>query len=76
MTTQSLYPTLAAGILLFSADAMAQVPSPPSDTLRLSLEKCIEIALDENPTVKVADMEITRLDYSKKETLEQIQPHL
>ena len=74
MTTQSLYPTLAAGILLFSADAMAQVPSPPSDTLRLSLEKCIEIALDENPTVKVADMEITRLDYSKKETLGQLLP--
>lgn len=74
MTTQSLYPTLAAGILLFTADAMAQVPSPPSDTLRLSLEKCIEIALDENPTVKVADMEITRLDYSKKETLGQLLP--
>ena len=48
--------------MLFSADAFAQVPSPPSDTLRLSLEKCIEIALDENPTVKVADMEITAFD--------------
>lgn len=74
MTPPSLHHTLAAAIVLFSADAFAQVPSPPSDTLRLSLEKCIEIALDENPTVKVADMEITRLDYSKKETIGQLLP--
>ncbi len=32
-----------------------------SDTLVLSLDRCIEIALSDNPTIKVADMEITAL---------------
>ncbi len=45
-----------------------------TDSLQLSLDKCIAIALDENPTIKVADMEISRLDYSKKETLGQLLP--
>lgn len=40
----------------------------------LTLEQCIGIALNENPTIKVADMEITRMDYSKKETLGQLLP--
>lgn len=46
----------------------------PADTLRLSLDKCIEIALSDNPTIRVADMEITRTDYSKKEVLGQLFP--
>lgn len=45
-----------------------------SDTLVLSLDRCIEIALSDNPTIKVADMEITRTDYSKKEVLGQLFP--
>lgn len=40
----------------------------------LSLDDCLTIALTENPTVKVADMEITRVDYSKKEVLGQLLP--
>lgn len=35
----------------------------------LSLQECIAIALSDNPSVKVADMEVQRVDYSKKETL-------
>ena len=46
----------------------------PADTLALSLDQCITIALSENPTIKVADMEIERMDYSKKETLGQLLP--
>lgn len=46
------------------------------DSLVLSLDKCIEIALDQNPTVKVADMEIERMDYSKKETIGQLLPSI
>lgn len=45
-----------------------------SDTLSLSLDKCIAIALNENPTIKVADMEIDRVDYSKKEIIGQLLP--
>lgn len=39
-----------------------------SDTIRLSRQKCVEIALEENPTVKVADLEIKKMGYAKKET--------
>lgn len=50
--------------------ATAQSPAP------LSLEECISIALDSNPTVKIADMEISKADYSKKETLGQLLPSI
>ena len=53
--------------------AAAQMPAP-TDTLRLPLDKCVEIALDGNPTIKVADMEIKRMDYSKRETIGQLLP--
>ena len=42
--------------------AAAQHP----DSLRIDLNRALEIALSENPTVKVADMEITKKQYAKK----------
>jgi len=36
------------------------------DTLRVSLNQALEIALSDNPTIKIADKEIQRVDYSKK----------
>ena len=42
--------------------------------LALSLDECIRIALNENPTIKVKEMEITRVDYSHKEALGQLYP--
>ena len=39
-----------------------------SAQVTLSLEQAIEIALDENPTIKVADLEIERYDYVYKQT--------
>ncbi len=60
---------LAAGILAF-----AQTPADTS--LTLTLDQCIEIALSENPTIHVADMEITRLDLSRKETIGQLLPRV
>ena len=42
--------------------------------MTLSLDDCLRIALDENPTVKVADMEIKRMDYSRLETLSALLP--
>ncbi len=44
--------------------------------LALSLDECIRIALNENPTIKVKEMEITRVDYSRKETLGQLLPSI
>ncbi len=46
------------------------------DTLTLTLDECISIALSENPTIKVADMEIERVEYSKKETIGQLLPEI
>lgn len=49
-------------------------PATATQPLSLTLDQCIEIAMTENPTIHVADMEITRVDYSKKETLGQLFP--
>lgn len=45
-------------------------------TPTLSLDRCIEIALTESPVVRVADMEITKADYSRKETLGALLPSI
>lgn len=58
--------------LCFGSLAMAQ--DLPADTLTLSLDQCIAVALSENPSVKVADMEVARVDYAKKETIGQLLP--
>lgn len=42
----------------------------------LSLEDCIAVALSQNPTVRVADMEVHKADYSRKETLGRLLPTL
>ena len=44
--------------------------------MRLSLDECLRIALSENPTIKVAEMEITKVDYAKKEARGQLMPEL
>ena len=40
----------------------------------LSLPEAIEIALSDNPTIKVADLEIERYDYVKKQTVASLYP--
>ncbi len=44
--------------------------------LKLTLEDAVRIALDENPTLKVAEMEIERFDYVKKTTIGSHLPQL
>lgn len=48
----------------------------PAQVMTLSREQCIEIALRDNPTIRVADLEVKRVDYSKKETLAQVFPSI
>lgn len=45
-----------------------------AENVKLSLDECLAIALSDNPTVKVSDMEVQRLDYSKKEVIGQLLP--
>ena len=59
---------LAIGALTASAGQV--------DTLRLSLDQCVRFSLSDNPTVKVNDMEITRVTYAKKEVMGQLLPSL
>lgn len=46
------------------------------DVLKLNLEKALEIALSENPTVKVADKEIEKKKYAQKGTYAALFPQI
>ena len=59
---------LFAACLGAAAVASAQAP--------LTLDQCIAVALSDNPIVRVADMEIRRVDYSRGETLSQLLPQV
>jgi outer membrane protein len=52
-------------ITLFLSTASAVV-AQSQDSLFIDLNTALEIALSENPTVKVADMEIAKKEYAKK----------
>ena len=52
--------------------AMAQ--NAGGNTLTLTLEEAIDLALSDNPTVKVANLEIERYDYVRKQTLSSLYP--
>lgn len=66
-TGKFLYTVLAA--LSVIAPATAQ-------QLTLSREQCVEIALRDNPTVRVADMEVKKVDYAKKEVMASLFPSI
>lgn len=50
--------------------------APQGKPLRISREECIAIALQDNPTIRVADLEVRRLDYSKKELQGSLWPNI
>lgn len=62
---------LAVAIVLVGAYARAQ---GTKDTLTLNLAKAIEIALSDNPTIKVAEEEIALKKVSHKETWQNLLP--
>ena len=76
MRFQSLGAVLFSLAIAVPTCVSAQETAAATDTLVLTLDQCIEIALDENPTIKVADMEIKRVDYSKKEVIGQLLPSI
>lgn len=63
-------------IFLGGAAFIASVPLMAQDTLKLTLKDALDIALSENMTVKVADMEITKTGYAKKGTYAQLFPQI
>lgn len=60
----------------FSAGAAAPTDSLAAQGPVLTLDECLRIALSDNPTVKVADMEVERMDYSRIETISQLLPQI
>lgn len=54
--------------------SMGILPMTAADPL--TLDDCLTIALSESPTVHIADMEITKADYSRRETLGQLLPSI
>ena len=53
---------------------MAQ--SVGGNTLTLTLDEAIDLALSDNPTVKVANLEVERYDYVRKQTLSSLYPQV
>lgn len=45
-----------------------------SDSIPISREECIDIALSQSPTIRIADLEVKRVDYSKRETVGNLLP--
>ena len=60
---------------VFSTGA-AETATPRDSSVVMTLEQCLEIALSQNPTIHVADMEIDRLDLARKETIGQLLPNI
>ena len=58
---------LLLGIAVFLAGGFVRAQEA-KDTLTLTLDKALEIALSENPTIKVADEEISLKEVANKET--------
>ncbi|VBB46714.1 Outer membrane efflux protein [uncultured Paludibacter sp.] len=46
------------------------------DTIQISLQQATDIALSENPTIKINDKEIKRVEYSRKEKYGALLPNL
>ncbi|MDR1342651.1 MAG: TolC family protein [Prevotellaceae bacterium] len=55
--------TLTIGCCLALAGGFS---AQAADTLKVDLSKALEVALSDNPTIKIADREIERVDYSQK----------
>lgn len=69
--------TLCA-LLLMTLGVSAQTTEGATTvtTMQLTLQEAIDLALSENPTIKVADLEVERYDYVRKETLGNLYPSL
>lgn len=60
------------GLCLANLNVFAQ----ESEVLDLDMETALRIAHDNNPTIKIAELEIQRVDYSRKETIGSLLPNL
>ena len=62
--------------VFFNVTAKAQDNTVSTDSIYLSLDQIIEIALCDNPTIKVAEREIELKKYTKLETISGLLPNI
>src|SRR5690554_1219106 len=63
-------------VLLIGLSTITTVNAQQADSLKIDLNTALEIALSENPTVKVADMEIEKKQYAKKSAYGALMPQV
>ena len=79
MKLKNLFFTLAALVCVATVSASTQeseVATSGSEPLVLTLEQALQIALSENPTVKIADQTIETKKYAKKGTYAALWPDI
>jgi outer membrane protein TolC len=62
------------GLLTFSSTHTFAQQTPDAERLKLDLQTALQIAADQNPTIKIANLEIQRVNYSKWETISGLFP--
>ena len=76
---------LLSGLLVLGIPVFAQskvgpplefAAAPHSDSIPISREECIDIALSQSPTIRIADLEVKRVNYSKRETIGNLLPQI
>lgn len=72
-----LFLIMTFGLLsLGVVEAQAQSQESGAQQITLTLDDAIEIALSENPTIKVANLEIERYDYVRKQAIANLYPQV
>lgn len=77
---------LLAGMLALGTPAFSQNEEATSvlmeaigsnaDSIPISRQECIDIALSQSPTIRIADLEVKRVNYSKRETIGNLLPQI
>ena len=75
LTSGTIFLSLCAGAQ-YRTDAVGEAPDPVMDTVVLTLDQALKIALSENVAVKVADQEILRAEYAKRGSYASLFPQI
>lgn len=67
---------LSLVVCLFAISQVGHAQQESQATLNLDLTTALKIAHDNNPTIKIAELEIQRVDYAQKEALGNLLPSL
>ena len=68
--------TMSIALMSIFIPFAAKAQQSPQAPIQLTLEKAIEIALSENPSVKVADLEIQKKQYARKSSQSALYPQI